>query len=137
MQRDNWRTIFEPEQLCISEKGTEKCIHLSRNVISVNRDDPEWIFVTLDIENAYNTFDRLEGLKGIQQYTPELLKYEVFKYNERIPLFMTDGSKIYSSAGRKQGDTTANLGLVCGKTCKILLFKFFNFLYIIYTYILQ
>ena len=109
IKRNEWRLIFEPKQLAISEKGTEKLVHTARTLISDNKYDIDFVFVTVDVRNAFNSYSRPTAFKAIAKYCPEIYRFTVFKYNDHIPLFMSDGSKIYSQSGSKQGDALSNI----------------------------
>ena len=99
----------EPEQLAISEKGTEKLVHTARTLILDNQYDVDFVFVTVDVKNAFNSYHRPTVFKAIAKYCPEIYRFTVFKYNDHIPLFMSDGSKILSQSGSKQGDALSNM----------------------------
>ena len=104
-----YRKVFGFEQQAIGEKGTEKIIHALRSVIDVNKSNPNFVLVSTDIENVYNSFSRKRMFSAVKKYFPGLYRFTVWKYAKHIPLFLSDETKLMSQAGSKQGDALSNL----------------------------
>ena len=91
--KEQWRKVFEPEQLGISVRGTESVVHCARALIQANHSNPHFGFMRIDSKNAFNSYDRDIMLKAVKRYVPELYAFTVWKYGLHIPLFLSDGSK--------------------------------------------
>ena len=99
-----YRKVFGDEQLVIAERGTEKVVHILRSAIDVHRDDEDFIVVTIDVHNCYNSFHRDFMLQAVKEKFPGLARFTAWKYIKSIPLYLRNGKVITSQSGGKQGD---------------------------------
>jgi hypothetical protein len=86
--------------------GSEAAIHAVRARL---QEEPDNIFIKVDISNAFNTISRQAIFNAVRLYEPFLLPLVAFMYNEAATLTMADGSTISSSSGVRQGDPAATL----------------------------
>ena len=67
------RLLLEPTQLGVGTRGgAEALVHTTRQWLHRNRDDPQKIRVTLDLENAFNSIDRSAVLAAVRRAAPGL-----------------------------------------------------------------
>jgi hypothetical protein len=98
------REHLEPFQMGVGTKSAcETIIHVCRQWLGRNRDDPNKVLVKVDISNAFNSIDRYAVLSNIRRVVPYLAPWCDFCYTGSSKLLL--GSSVLSSArGVQQGD---------------------------------
>ena len=65
-----WSELLEPEQFGISVRGTENVVHTARALINEYKSDPNFCFLSADIQNAFNTYNRKIMFQAVKTYVP-------------------------------------------------------------------
>ena len=105
-------SILEPIQLALSPGGSESVVHLLQAAIDLH---PEWIVISTDISNAFNSRKRSHILGALFQENKlaPLWRLAFWSYGSSSPLLMIDHGKVIaellSAEGVKQGDVLASL----------------------------
>jgi hypothetical protein len=84
-------------------------VHACRAFVAQNKDNPDFLMATIDLKNAYNTFNRETMLKAVALYLPELYPLAVLEYHAPCKVYLVDGTWILSQAGQHQGESLANI----------------------------
>lgn len=94
------------------ENGVEATIHLTRGLVQSGS-----TLITLDAENAFNSYDRVACHEFLSQNFPTLINYVESAYSKETPLVFRgdDGQAagIISSVGSRQGDPAGPLMFAC------------------------
>jgi hypothetical protein len=105
--RDRLMLLLHETQVGKYLGGSEAAIHTIRARLY---EHPDYIFIKVDITNAFNSISREAVFNAVRAYAvPFLLPVVAFMYNESAVLTMADGSTITSSSGVRQGDPAATL----------------------------
>ena len=105
-------SILEPIQLALSPGGSESVVHMLQAALDMH---PDWIVISSDIRNAFNTRKRAHILSSLFQEAKlaPLWRLASWSYGSSSPLLMMDHGKVIfellSSEGVKQGDVLASL----------------------------
>lgn len=87
--------------------GSEALIHVVRQVCTSLKHE-DYVLLSLDAKNAFNSVERQLLLEQVEAYCPELSRYTYFCYGQDIHLrFGT--LRILSSTGTQQGDPLSML----------------------------
>ena len=84
-------------------RGAEAAVHAVRQWTERHATDPHRILVKLDLENAFNSVDRMAILAAVREVAPSLAPWADFVYGEMSTLWL-DGRQVPSQRGVQQGD---------------------------------
>lgn len=91
-----------PTQLGVGVPGAiESILHSVRSAV---RQNPDWLVVTLDWRNAFNSVSREAVLHNVSLVEPNLLGWANTLYTQHSALLMDDGTVLSSQQGVRQGD---------------------------------
>jgi len=86
-----------------SPSGTERVAHLMRRLVNAHRNDPDFVVLKVDIENAFNSLSRPALLRAAVKHAPEIAGWIEWLYGS--PTMLSYGEKLVTSAsGVQQGD---------------------------------
>ena len=109
--RDEIAPLLEPLQFALSPGGPESAVHVLQAALDLH---PDWILISTDIKNAFNTRKRADIL-NILFNTPALAplwRLASWSYGSSSPLLVMDRgrviSQLVSGEGVKQGDVLAS-----------------------------
>ena len=99
------RNHFAPHQLGVGVKGgCEALIHAANTIFNDNTIplEEKWV-LQIDMENAFNSIDRVSMLKETREHCPQLSAWADYCYGRPSILFFGE-HKLSSSSGSQQGD---------------------------------
>ena len=82
--------------------------------IAARRNDPNWVVLTIDMSNAFNTIKRDAILQGCAKHMPVAYNWLRSCYQGHSPLYCQGKAVLSSQTGTHQGDTCGPLGFVLG-----------------------
>ena len=97
-------TLFQGRQYGVATaSGSERVIHLCRQVVESTKNDPEFVLCKVDLRNAFNTVSRAAFISLSEKHFPELTPWINWCYSTDSAL--TYGSQtVASTEGVQQGD---------------------------------
>ena len=97
-------TLFQGRQYGVATaSGSERVIHLCRQVVESTKNDPEFVLCKVDLRNAFNTVSRAAFISLSEKHFPELTPWINWCYATDSAL--TYGSQtVASTEGVQQGD---------------------------------
>ena len=109
-RRAVWAELLQPEQMGVGVRGgTEMMVHGTRGLLA---DHPDWVAVSTDCRNAYNSVSRGAMLRQLFAQDPAVARFVMFFYGQDAELLYgaDDGIEtIFSRTGSQQGDPLAGL----------------------------
>ena len=98
------RGFLEPVQVGVGTRGgAEATVHVARQWLHRNREAPNKVFLTMDLENAFNSLDRSAFLGAVRRVSPGMAPWVDFCYKRPSHLFLGD-RRLTSARGVQQGD---------------------------------
>ena len=82
--------------------------------VDAQRHDPNWVVLTVDVSNAFNTIRRDAILQGCAKHMPVAYNWLRSCYQGHSPLYCQGKTVLSSQTGTHQGDTCGPLGFVLG-----------------------
>ncbi len=97
------RKHFEPLQHGCSINGTERIIHLFRDLVDKEKLDSTKLVLKLDMKNAFNSVSRQAIFDAVLKDFPSLSRYVYWCYGKHTHL-KYDSYYLLSQLGVQQGD---------------------------------
>ena len=95
---------LEPIQVGVGTRGgAEAVVHVARQWLHRNRESPQKVLLTLDLENAFNSIDRSAFLAAARRLIPGTVPWVDFCYKHSSHLLLGD-HRLSSARGIQQGD---------------------------------
>ena len=88
-------------------------VHVCRAFIEAHSGDPDFMFVSIDIVNAFNIKNRGTMIKAVGKFVPCIFKLSVLLYHDYATLNQVDGDTLESQTGQQQGCNFGNLAWAC------------------------
>ena len=94
--------FFSPVQFGVGiPGGAENVVHGVRNLLS---DHPDWVLVSLDLVNAFNSVSRPAFFRQVEEHFPNILPWVWQCYGQHSHLLIRGAEPIPSASGVRQGD---------------------------------
>ena len=110
---DDTRDILAPEQLANGvPSGLDAIVHDSRMLIARHGRDPNFVLVSVDASNAFNSFSRQAMINKLTLQTPSLAHFLNMIYGHTVPDLVLPSSPrvlLRSRQGTQQGDPAGML----------------------------
>ena len=85
-----------------------------QRLVDARQNDPDWVILTIDVSNAFNTIQRDAILRGCAKRLPVAYNWLRSCYQGHSALFCQGNAILMSQTGTHQGDTCGPLGFVLG-----------------------
>ena len=85
-----------------------------QRLVDARQNDPDWVILTIDMSNAFNTIHRDAILRGCAKRLPVAYNWLRSCYQGHSPLFCQGNAILMSQTGTHQGDTCGPLGIFLG-----------------------
>ena len=105
---------LQPRQCGVSVQGATELVGMGVQRLVEARNDNEWVVLTVDMSNAFNTIHRDAILQSCAKRMPTAYNWLRFCYEGHSPLFCQGQLLLWSQTGTHQGDTCGPLGFVLG-----------------------
>ena len=106
---------LQPRQCGVAVKGATELVGMGlQHFVDARHADPNWVVLTVDISNAFNTINRDAILRGCAKHVPVAYNWLSSCYQGHSPLFSQGQLILASQTGTHQGDTCGPLGFVLG-----------------------
>ena len=106
---------LQPRQCGVAVKGATELVGMGlQRLVDARKDDPDWVVLTVDVSNAFNTIRRDTILRGCSKRVPAAYNWLRSCYQGHSPLFCQGKLLLHSQTGTHQGDACGPLGFVLG-----------------------
>ena len=106
---------FQPRQCGVAVQGATELVGMGlQRFVDARRNDSDWVILTVDVSNAFNTIDRCAILHGCAKLTAVAYNWLRSCYQGHSPLFCQGKLLLSSQTGTHQGDACGPLGFVLG-----------------------
>ena len=106
---------LQPRQCGVGVRGATELVGMGlQRFVEARKDADDWVVLTLDMSNAFNTIHREAILRSCAKRMPAAYNWLRFCYQGHSPLFCQGQLLLSSQSGTHQGDTCGPLGFVLG-----------------------
>jgi hypothetical protein len=106
---------LQPRQCGVAVPGATELVGMGlQRLVDARKDDANWVVLTIDMANAFNTIQREAILQGCAKRTPVAYNWLRSCYQGHSPLYCQGQRLLVSQTGTHQGDTCGPLGFVLG-----------------------
>jgi hypothetical protein len=106
---------LQPRQCGVAVQGATELVGMGlQRYVNAQKNDPNWMVLTVDMTNAFNTIRRDAILERCAKRTPAAYNWLRFCYQGYSPLYCQGQLLLTSQTGTHQGDTCGPLGFVLG-----------------------